>query len=126
MVNTLVVVLDTAQIKKEDRSQQKVKVALRAASGKPQFEIGIGVHTGWVIFGSMGSARRQDYTVLGDAVATAYKLSGAAQPGQIVASEVTIAATQEAFHAEELPELNLSGRAASMRAYLVKEEAPKS
>jgi class 3 adenylate cyclase len=34
--------------------------ALRAASGKPLFEIGIGVHTGWVIFGSIGSARRQD------------------------------------------------------------------
>lgn len=39
MANTLVVVLDTSQINKEDRSQQKVKVALRAASGKIQSQV---------------------------------------------------------------------------------------
>ncbi|HEY3447150.1 MAG TPA: adenylate/guanylate cyclase domain-containing protein [Myxococcales bacterium] len=99
--------------------------ALRAASGKPQFEIGIGVHTGWVIFGSIGSARRQDYTVIGDAVATAYKLAGAAKAGQIVASEITLTATQGAFVAEELPNLGLPGRAAALRVFAVKEEKPK-
>ena len=97
--------------------------ALRAAAGKPQFEIGIGVHTGWVVFGAMGSARRQDYTVLGDTVATAFKLAGAAGAGQVVASEVTLSATQGAFAAEELAGLGLTGRAAGLRAFRVREEA---
>ncbi|MBI5543683.1 MAG: GAF domain-containing protein [Deltaproteobacteria bacterium] len=99
--------------------------ALRGASGKPQFQVAIGVHTGWVIFGSMGSARRQDLTVLGDTVATAQKLCAAAQPGQILASEVALAASQGAFAAEHQPDLALSGRAANVRAFLVKEELPK-
>jgi class 3 adenylate cyclase len=45
-------------------------------------------------------------------VATAYKLAGAAKPGQIVASEITMSATQGAFLADELPDLGLTGRAA--------------
>lgn len=99
--------------------------ALRAAAGKPQFEIGIGVHTGWVIFGAMGSARRQDYTILGDTVATASKLCAAAAPGQILASEVALGAAQNAFVAEPVNGVALSGRAAALHPFAVKEERPK-
>lgn len=98
--------------------------ALRAASGKAQFEVSIGVHTGWVIFGAVGSPRRQDYTVVGETVKTAAKLSTAAGPGQVVASEVTLAAVGAGFTVEAAP-VALDGRAAGLRAFVVKDEKPR-
>jgi adenylate cyclase len=99
--------------------------ALRAAAGKPQFEIAIGVHTGWVIFGSMGTPRRQELSIIGDAVASAAKLCAAAHPGQVVASDITVSVTGNAFVAEPLQFVSLPGRAASLHAMAVTEEKPK-
>ena len=99
--------------------------ALRAAKGKPQFEIGIGVHTGWVIFGAVGSARRQDFSVLGQTVNLAARLCEAATPGQILASEIALNAAHGGFVAEPVDADTLPGRAAGVRPFAVKEEKPK-
>ena len=64
---------------------------MRVAEGQDEIKVGIGINTGMVVTGAIGSSRALQYTAIGDAVNTASRLCGAAQPGQIILSEATFA-----------------------------------
>lgn len=57
---------------------------LRISEGKPAFQLGIGIETGEVIAGFIGSPKRMEYTVVGDRVNSAKRLCDMANPGTIV------------------------------------------
>jgi len=59
--------------------------------------LGIGINTGEVIVGNVGSRKFMDYTVMGHAVNIAKRLESAAGNGQVMVSEATLAQLNGAF-----------------------------
>jgi class 3 adenylate cyclase len=83
--------------------------------------VSIGINTGEMISGNIGSAdlRRLDYTVIGDAVNTAQRLQSAAKPGQIIISEQTYGKVKESFNCRYVGEAQLKNKQSPLIIYEV-------
>lgn len=81
------------------------------------FQVRIGVNTGLVIAGSLGSNLHMEYTVIGDTVNMASRLESAAQPGSVLVSFSTYQRTRPLFNFVTLPPLAMKGFPDPVRAY---------
>ena len=77
----------------------------------------IGVNSGLVVAGGMGSAGRQDYSVVGDAVNVAARLEDASQIGEILVGPATHRLTSERFEFETLEPISLKGKTQRLPVY---------
>ena len=84
-----------------------------------RLQAGIGITSGEVIAGNVGSERRMHYAVVGDSVNVASRLQMAAGPGQILVDEPTRDAVRDVFVMQDLGNLRLSGKSDWVRAFNV-------
>ncbi len=89
---------------------------------QPPLAVGIGIHTGPLVAGYVGSSKALCYTVIGDTANTSARLCGVALAGQIIISEATLAQLGGRFEVEELPPANLKGKEKPLRIFNVKRE----
>jgi adenylate cyclase len=84
--------------------------ARRVRTGRPPVSVGIGLNTGEVIAGTVGSDTRMEYTVVGDSVNLAARLEGCAVPGQILVSAETYARLNGAVRGQALGRFDVKGK----------------
>jgi adenylate cyclase len=79
--------------------QRRMEVVNRdlKARGLSEIAIGIGINTGTVTVGYIGSEQRTDYTAIGDSVNLAARLEKEAHAGQIIISQATLNAVEGLF-----------------------------
>jgi adenylate cyclase len=94
----------------------------RAAAGKNGFEIGIGINTGSVVAGYLGSSKAMQYTVIGAPVNLAARLCSQAKGMQIVISEATWNRVKDHFEVRELEPVKPKGIAQPVRIFEVIRE----
>ena len=108
-----------APVTHDDDATAAVSAALRMmgefknlpAVREAQFELGIGLNTGPVLAGSLGSTRRTEYTCIGDAVNVASRLCAIAGPGEILVGEGTAKALEVVGPLEPLAPVRVKGKA---------------
>jgi adenylate cyclase len=106
--------LDMVQRLHELRAQWKER-------GNPQLDLGIGINTGPMVVGNMGSRDRLAYTVLGDAVNIASRLQGVNKDygTRVLVSEATMKAAGESFTYRYLDRVQVKGRTEPLAVYEV-------
>lgn len=82
----------------------------REAGGHPTLEMGIGINTGPVVAGNIGSSMRMEYTVIGDSVNVAARLQGIARAGEILISETTYAQVRDRVVVTAREPMTLKGK----------------
>ena len=82
-----------------------------------RFETGIGIATGWVTVGDIGSPSRSDYTVVGNQVNLAARLADQADPRQILVTDRTMRAVEHFAEGRVVDEITLQGISRPIEIY---------
>jgi adenylate cyclase len=126
-----VMALFGAPLSLEDHALRAVRTALEMqrahtelmarweAAGQEAVPIGIGINSGDMIVGQIGSSKFTDYTVIGDNVNVGSRLCGVAKGHQILISETTYQLVRHAVQVNKLAPIRVKGRVQAVQTYEV-------
>jgi adenylate cyclase len=101
------------------RMQAEVAAIQDTVPADRRFRVRIGVNSGRVVVGNIGSSQRMEFTVLGDPVNVAQRLESICEPGMVYVGEETYLKTRDAFHYRDLGEVSLKGKQQQIRVFAV-------
>jgi adenylate cyclase len=89
------------------------------AQGRPRLDAGIGINTGPMLVGNMGSTRRFNFTVMGDNVNLASRLEGLNKTfgTRLIVSDATYQTVQQKMLARELDLIRVKGKTKPVKIY---------
>ena len=100
--------------------QERLKKLSASAAHGVELSMSVGINSGPVIVGDIGSPERKDYTVIGDTVNTAKRIeTEVAGAGEVVIGAETYALLQGSFACEALPPASLRGKPQPLQLYRV-------
>jgi ABC-type oligopeptide transport system substrate-binding subunit/class 3 adenylate cyclase len=121
-----------APIAHEDDPERACRAALEIIAGARRyaarleqergitgFDVRVGINTGLVVVGEVGSDLRVEYTAMGDAINLAARMESAAQPGTVLIGEDTHKLIAPLFETEALGPIQVKGKAEPIPVYRV-------
>jgi adenylate cyclase len=99
--------------------RDRIREFRRPKPGGAALRVRVGINTGLVVVGNIGSTRRMEYTAIGDAVNVAARLQAFARPNEICIDETTLSQTGGAFQVEEIGTIDVRNRAEPISIFKV-------
>jgi adenylate cyclase len=122
-----------APVPKPDDAVRAVRAALRMIEevgrfneqqrkkGGVEIDVGVGLHTGPLIAGNIGSDRKMEYTMIGDTVNVANRVESLNQKmaTNVLITQQCYEATGKVFAVRELPRMQVKGKEQPLQVYEV-------